>query len=69
MDWWSAAWCNADFVDDAAWQAVFEHPGYYGEMIWISMMLEQWLRAQAPAILNFKKLGQSLSQIDMSFRF
>ena len=24
------------------------HPGYYGEMIWISMMLEQWLRRHAP---------------------
>ena len=24
------------------------HPGYYGEMVWISMMLEQWLRAHAP---------------------
>jgi asparagine synthase (glutamine-hydrolysing) len=20
-----------------------EHPGYYGEMVWILMMLEQWL--------------------------
>ena len=20
------------------------HPGYYGEMVWILMMLEQWLR-------------------------
>ena len=24
------------------------HPGYYGEMVWILMMLEQWLRARAP---------------------
>lgn len=23
------------------------HPGYYGEMVWILMMLEQWLRQQA----------------------
>ena len=22
-----------------------EHPGYYGEMVWVLMMLEQWLRA------------------------
>jgi asparagine synthase (glutamine-hydrolysing) len=22
------------------------HPGYYGEMVWILMMLEQWLRIQ-----------------------
>lgn len=27
---------------------VYRHPGYYGEMIWISMMLEQWLRAKSP---------------------
>ena len=26
-----------------------EHPGYFGEMVWILMMLEQWLRAKAPA--------------------
>lgn len=26
-----------------------EHPGYYGEMVWILMTLEQWLRAQAPS--------------------
>lgn len=25
------------------------HPGYYGEMVWILMMLEQWLRVRAPA--------------------
>jgi len=24
------------------------HPGYYGEMVWILMMLEQWLRQHAP---------------------
>jgi asparagine synthase (glutamine-hydrolysing) len=23
------------------------HPGYYGEMVWILMMLEQWLRRHA----------------------
>jgi asparagine synthase (glutamine-hydrolysing) len=25
-----------------------EHPGYFGEMIWILMMLEHWLEAKAP---------------------
>ncbi len=25
-----------------------QHPGYYGEMVWILMMFEQWLRAHAP---------------------
>jgi asparagine synthase (glutamine-hydrolysing) len=24
------------------------HPGYYGEMVWIVVVLEQWLRAHAP---------------------
>jgi asparagine synthase (glutamine-hydrolysing) len=24
-----------------------EHPGYYGEMVWILMMLEQWLRGRS----------------------
>lgn len=24
------------------------HPGYYGEMVWILMVLEQWLRAHSP---------------------
>ena len=36
-----------DFVEGLLGKLVFEHPGYYGEMIWISMMLEQWLRATA----------------------
>ncbi len=34
------------FVDDLFRRHLYEHPGYYGEMIWISMMLEQWLRGQ-----------------------
>ena len=25
-----------------------EHPGYYGELVWIMMMLEQWFRHHAP---------------------
>lgn len=25
-----------------------EHPGYYGEMVWIVMVLEHWLQAHAP---------------------
>lgn len=27
-----------------------EHPGYYGEMVWILMMLEQWLQQHAPQL-------------------
>ncbi len=29
-------------------QKLPEHPGYYGEMVWILMMLEQWLQQHAP---------------------
>ena len=35
-----------DFVSALFAQHLPEHPGYYGEMVWILMMLEQWLRAQ-----------------------
>ncbi len=35
---------RADFVDALFSRHLHDHPGYYGEMIWISMMLEQWLR-------------------------
>lgn len=38
---------GAEFVDTLFAVRLAEHPGYYGEMVWISMMLEQWLRARA----------------------
>lgn len=37
---------RADFVDALFSHYLYEHPGYYGEMIWIAMMLEQWLRRE-----------------------
>nr|WP_253946236.1 asparagine synthetase B family protein [Niveibacterium sp. COAC-50] len=36
------------FVDALFGELLPAHPGYYGEMVWIGMMLEQWLRANAP---------------------
>jgi asparagine synthase (glutamine-hydrolysing) len=39
---------KADFVQALLTQRLPEHPGYYGEMVWILMMLEQWLAAKAP---------------------
>lgn len=39
---------RADFVQALLTQRLPEHPGYYGEMVWILMMLEQWLAAKAP---------------------
>ncbi|MEF8734502.1 MAG: asparagine synthase C-terminal domain-containing protein [Candidatus Accumulibacter meliphilus] len=33
-----------DFVQRLVKEHLPDHPGYYGEMVWILMMLEQWLR-------------------------
>lgn len=35
---------RADFVEKLFAVHLPEHPGYYGEMVWILMMLEQWIR-------------------------
>ena len=40
---------RAEFVETLIRHKLPEHPGYYGEMVWILMMLEQWLQAKAPA--------------------
>lgn len=37
-----------EFVNEVMGIRLSEHAGYYGEAIWILMMLEQWLRAHAP---------------------
>ena len=39
---------RADFVQTLLTQRLPEHPGYFGEMVWILMVLEQWLAAKAP---------------------
>ena len=36
------------FITTLLDERLAEHPGYYGEMIWILMMLEQWLQRHAP---------------------
>lgn len=36
------------FIDALFERHLPAHPGYYGEMVWILMMLEQWLRHHAP---------------------
>ncbi len=33
-----------DFLRTLLRERLPEHPGYYGEMVWILMMLEQWVR-------------------------
>jgi asparagine synthase (glutamine-hydrolysing) len=39
---------RVEFIQTLLTQRLPEHPGYYGEMVWILMMLEQWLAAKAP---------------------
>ena len=39
---------RADFIETLLKDRLPEHPGYYGEMVWILMMLEQWLQGHAP---------------------
>jgi asparagine synthase (glutamine-hydrolysing) len=36
------------FLEQLLHERLPSHPGYYGEMIWILMMLEQWLQHRAP---------------------
>jgi asparagine synthase (glutamine-hydrolysing) len=43
---------RADFVNRLFSQFLREHPAYYGEMIWILTILEQWLRAQTSTRLS-----------------
>jgi len=37
-----------DFIETLLSQHLPSHPGFYGEMVWILMMLEQWLQRHAP---------------------
>jgi asparagine synthase (glutamine-hydrolysing) len=39
---------RATFINELLERQLPEHPAYYGEMVWILMMLEQWLQAHAP---------------------
>lgn len=39
---------RADFIDTLLRKRLPEHPGYFGEMVWILTMLELWLAAKAP---------------------
>jgi asparagine synthase (glutamine-hydrolysing) len=36
------------FIRDLLERRLAQHPGYFGEMVWILMMLEQWMRQHAP---------------------
>ena len=38
------------FLDDVLERRLAEHPGYYGEMVWILTMLELWLASRDSAV-------------------
>ncbi|MCP5227361.1 asparagine synthase-related protein [Accumulibacter sp.] len=40
---------RADFIQSLITERLPAHPGYYGEMVWILMMLEQWLQGRESA--------------------
>ncbi len=40
---------RSDFLDRLVKEYLPQHPGYYGELVWILMMLAQWLLARGPA--------------------
>jgi asparagine synthase (glutamine-hydrolysing) len=40
---------RGDFADRLMRQLLPQHPGYFGEMVWILMMLEQWFRRRRPS--------------------
>lgn len=39
---------RADFVEELLTEHLPAYPGYYGVMVWVLMMLEQWLQEKAP---------------------
>jgi asparagine synthase (glutamine-hydrolysing) len=38
---------RADFIDRLSHRHLNEHANYYGTMVWVLMMLEQWFEAHA----------------------
>jgi len=38
------------FIDELLSVHLPAHPGYYGEMVWILMMMEFWMRAHCDGI-------------------
>lgn len=41
---------RGDFLDRLFREYLPQHPGYYGELVWILMMLAQWLAAKKPVL-------------------
>ena len=49
---------KADFIDRLLGQRVAEHPARHGQMVWLLMMLEQWLVHHRGAIDSLSQVGQ-----------
>jgi asparagine synthase (glutamine-hydrolysing) len=43
---------RAGFFDELLKARLEEHPSYYGELVWIMMMLEQWFEAHRPEYVH-----------------
>jgi asparagine synthase (glutamine-hydrolysing) len=41
-----------EFISTLTGELLPQHPGYYGEMVWILMMLEEWLSREVPCPHN-----------------
>jgi asparagine synthase (glutamine-hydrolysing) len=39
---------RSSFIDELTAQHLAEHAGYYGTLVWILVMLEQWMQKRAP---------------------
>jgi asparagine synthase (glutamine-hydrolysing) len=37
---------NTGFIRELVDHHLPQHPGYYGDLVWVIVMLEQWLRQQ-----------------------
>ncbi len=45
---------RTEFLDKLVRDYLPQHPGYYGELVWILMMLAQWLARPAKAVANMQ---------------
>lgn len=52
---------QAGFRDELMGRLLPAHPGYYGELVWILLMLEQWLAAHGGSVQFFPSLQADLN--------
>ena len=50
------AWIRGGFLDRLVTERLLEHPAYYGEMVWVLTMLEQWMMAHPLPSLTRERL-------------